>query len=164
MIPLRLYLYAASVLVILGALWAFGHHQREQGRAEVQVRWDRAVDAQKIAQAKQDREAAAESLRQFRNVERSRENDLRIQQARATADAGARNELDRLRRAIAAANSSAEQGRDAEAVIRANAAAKVARDLFGDCASEYQAMAGEAGGLAAKVIELQGFLRATSDP
>jgi hypothetical protein len=160
MIPLRLYLYVAVVVAVLGGIWSYGHHQKQQGMAEVQARWDKAVAAQQLAQAKQDSEAAAESLRQFRNVERSRENDLRIQQARAVADAGARTELDRMRRALAAADSAAEQGRDAAAVVRANAAAKVARDLFGECASEYQAMAGEAGGLAAKVTSLQGYVNA----
>jgi hypothetical protein len=165
---MRLYLYIAAVVAILAALWGFGRHQHAtgvaEGRAEIQAKFDAYVDQQKLAQADADRARAAEDIRQFRNVERSRENDLKIQQVRAVADAGARSELDRLRSALAAGDRPVEEGGVAEALARAHAAAQVARDISAECASRYEGVAREAGELAAQVIGLQGYVLAIQPP
>lgn len=159
MIPLRLYLYAAAVLAIVGALAGYGHHQKAKGRAEVQAKWDAHQARQAAAQAEADRKQAAEDISRFRNVERSRENDARIQQVRAVADAAAMSELDRLRRAIAAHRPAPQTG-DPQAIARADEAAEAARELLGECASRYQAVAREAGELAGQVVGWQGYAQA----
>lgn len=163
MIPLRLYLYAAAVLAILGALAGYGHHQKAKGRAEVQAAWDAHQAQQVAAQATADRERAAEAFHQQRNVDRSRENDLKIQQAKAVADAGLRAERARLLAAVAARPADdhpAGPGGDAAPGAGADDAAAIARQLLGECSSRYAEVADEAGRLAGQVIGLQGFVHA----
>jgi hypothetical protein len=160
MIPLRLYAYAAAVLAVLAALWGYGHHQKQQGRAEVQAKFDAYIDKQTAAQSEEDRRTAADSITKFRNVERSRENDANIQHVRSNSDDGLNAELGRLRSAIAARDRAPSKSADPEAIARANEEAKVSRELFGECASRYSEVAQVAGELAGQVTGLQGFIDA----
>lgn len=160
MIPLRLYLYAAAVLAIAGALWGFGHHQKQQGRAEVQAKFD-AYIAKQTADTLQASLANQEtSLLKQRAVDRSRQNDHENTKRLAAANAGLRGTVAGLLDDIAAANNQPKAGDPTQASPGTDDAAKVARELLGECASRYAEVAGEAGELAKQVIGLQGFIEA----
>ena len=57
-IPIGLVLYAAAGLAILASLWAFHHHGVNQGRAEIQTKWDAANKAQRDKEAQQAQAAS----------------------------------------------------------------------------------------------------------
>ncbi len=153
-------------LLIAGARAALARERaagQAEGRAQVQAAWDAHQAQQVVAQAAADRKRAAEAFHQQRNVERSRENDAQVLQARAVADAGLRAERDRLLAALAArpaGDHPTGPGGDAAAGSAADDAAAVARQLLGDCSSRYAEVAEEAGKLSGQVIGLQGYVRA----
>lgn len=160
MIPLRLYLYAAAVLAIVGALWGYGHHQKQQGRAEVQAKFD-AYIAKQTADTLQASLANQEtSLLKQKAVDRSRKNDHENTKKLAAANAGLRGTVAGLLSDIAALNNSTQAGDPAQARPGTDDAAKTARELLGECAASYSAMAGKAGELAKQVVGLQGFVSA----
>jgi hypothetical protein len=160
-IPLRLYLYAGAALAIAGALWGYGHHQKNQGRAEVQAKFD-AYIAKQTAETLQASLANQEtSLLKQKAVDRSRQNDYENTKKLAAANAGLRGTVAGLLGDIATSNSQPQAGDTTQAIARANAEAKTARELLGECASRYAEVAGEAGELAKQVIGLQGFIKAT---
>jgi hypothetical protein len=160
MIPLRLYLYAAAVLAIVGALWGYGHYQKQQGRAEVQSKFD-AYIAKQTAETLQASLANQEtSLLKQKAVDRSRQNDFENAKKLAAANARLNGTVAGLHDTIAALNNRPKAGDATEASTRAYAAAKIARELLGECASRYSEVAGEAGELAKQVIGLQGFIEA----
>lgn len=160
MIPLRLYLYVAAVLAIAGALWGYGHHQKSQGKAEIQAKFD-AYIAKQTAETLQASLANQETSLLIRKaVDRSRDNDYQNAKKLAAANAGLRGTVAGLLSDIAASNSEAQTGNTAEAIAGTDDAAKVARELLGECASRYAEVAGEAGELAKQVIGLQGFVSA----
>lgn len=158
MIPLRLYLYAAAVLAIVGALWGFGAHQKQQGRAQVQAQFN-AYIAQQTADTLQASLANQEtSLLKQKAVDRSRQNDYENTKKLAAANAGLRGTVAGLLSDIAALNSQPKAGDATEASTGTDDAAKTARDLLGECTSRYSAVAGEAGELAKQVVGLQGYV------
>jgi hypothetical protein len=162
MIPLRLYLYAAAVLAILGALWGFGHHQKQQGRAEIQAKFD-AYIAKQTADTLQASLANQEtSMLKQRAADRSRLNDYENTKKLAAANAGLRGTVAGLLGDIATLNSRPKASDATEASARADGDAQVARELLGECASKYSELAGEAGELAKQVIGLQGFILASA--
>lgn len=164
MIPLRACIYAATVVAIVGALWCFGHHQKQQGRAEIQVKFDAYVTAQKLAQAEADKLANIAAFERFKATERSKENDYKLEQTRLVSDRSARGELERLRNTIATLGGKPKQDGDASPGRRIDGSPTIAFELLGDCASKYQELAGEAGKLAGQVIGLQGFILALEEP
>jgi Tfp pilus assembly protein PilX len=162
-IPLRLYLYVAAVLAILGALWGYGHHQKQQGRDEVQTKFD-AYIAQQTADTLQASLANQEtSLLKQRAADRSRLNDYENTKRLAAANAGLRGANASLHDTIAALNSPTQAGDTTQASAGTDDASKTARDLLGKCSSRYSELAGEAGELAKQVIGLQGFLLAIEE-
>jgi len=160
-IPLRLYLYAGAVLAIAGALWGFGHYQKNQGRAEVQAKFD-AYIAKQTAETLQASLANQEiSLLKQKAVDRSRQNDYENTKNLAAANASLRGANASLHDTIAALNSQPKAGDTTEASTGTDDAAKVARELLGECAASYSELAGEAGELAKQVVGLQGFIQAS---
>lgn len=162
MIPLRLYLYAAAVLAIAGALWGYGHHQKQQGMAEVQAKFDAYIAKQTTDTLQASLANQETSLLKQRAADRSRLNDYENTKKLAAANAGLRGANASLHDTIAALNRPAKTGDAPQASAGTDDAAKVARELLGECASRYSAMAGEAGELAKQVIGLQGFVDAIS--
>lgn len=159
MIPLRLYAYAAAVLAVLAALCGYGHHQKQQGRAEVQAKFD-AYIAKQTADTLQASLANQEtSLLKQRAVDRGREDDYENTKKLAAANVNLRGAVAGLRDTIAAIDHSAKAGDATQASSGTDDSAKVARDLLGECADRYIDVAREAGELAAQVIGLQGFVR-----
>jgi hypothetical protein len=162
-IPLRLYLYAAAVVAILGALWGYGHHQKQQGRAEVQAKFDAYIAKQTADTLQASIDNQEISMLKQRAADRSRQNDFENTKKLASANAGLRDSLAGLRSTIYSFDHPAKARDVTQTSAGSDDAAKVARDLLGECASEYQTLAGEAGGLAAKVIGLQGFVLAIEE-
>ena len=160
MIPLRLYLYAGAVLAIAGALWGFGHYQKNQGRAEVQAKFDAYIAKQTTETLQASLANQETSLLKQKAVDRSRQNDYENTKKLAAANAGLRGTVAGLLSDIAAINHSAQTGDNTQASAGTDEAAKVARELLGECASRYSAVAGEAGELAKQVVGLQGFVSA----
>lgn len=161
MISLRFGLYAAAAASILIAVVGYGQHQKQQGRAEVQAKFD-AYIAKQTADTLQASLANQEtSLLKQKAVDRSRQNDFENTKKLATANSNLRGAVAGLRDTIAAVNHSGKTGDATEAGAGTDDAAKVARELLGECASRYAEVAGEAGKLAAQVIGLQGFLLAS---
>ena len=157
---IRLYIYAAAVLAILGALWGFGHYQKQQGRAEVQAKFDAYVAKQTVDTLQASLANQETSLLKQKAVDRSRQNDHENAKKLAAANAGLRGANASLHDTIAALNRPAQAGDATEASAGTDDAAKVARDLLGECASRYTEVAGEAGELAKQVVGLQGFVSA----
>ena len=160
MIPLRLYLYAAAVLAVLGAFWGYGHHQKQRGQAEIQAKFDAYISKQTADTLKASIDNQEISLLKQRAADRSRQNDYENAKKLAAANAGLRGANASLHDTIAAFNSPAQAGDATEASAGTDDAAKVARELLGECASRYSALAGEAGELAKQIIGLQGFIQA----
>ena len=160
MTPIRLYAYAAAVLAILAALWGTGHHQKQRGRAEVQAKFDAYVEKQATDTLNASLANQEVSLLKQRAVDRSRQDDLENTKKLAAANAGLRGAVAGLRDTIADFDHSAKASDAPKPSAGTDDAAKVARELLGECASQYQGMAREAGELAAQVIGLQGFLSA----
>lgn len=162
MIPLRLYLYAAAALAIAGALWGYGHHQKQQGRAEIQAKFDAYIAKQTVETLQASLDNQEISLLKQRAADRSRQNDYENTKKLAAANAGLRGTVAGLLSDIAAGNSETQTGDTAKASAGTDDAAKVARELLGECASRYAEVAGEAGELAKQVVGLQGFVDAIS--
>lgn len=160
MIPLRLYLYAAAVLAIVGALWGFGYHQKQQGRADIQAKFDAYITKQTADTLQASLANQETSLLKQRAVDRSRQNDHENTKKLAAANAGLRGTVAGLLSDIAAFNHSAHTGDATQTSAGTDDAAKVARELLGECASRYSTVAGEAGELAKQIIGLQGFIHA----
>jgi hypothetical protein len=76
----------------------------------------------------------------------------------AVAAAGAQSELSRLRDALAAPSAGAAGG-DTRPAERVDGVAGLERELLGQCATAFVAMAAEADRLKAAVIGLQGYVR-----
>lgn len=51
-IPIGLILYALAAVAVIGGIWAFHNHGVRQGRAEVQARWDAAIEEQREQESK----------------------------------------------------------------------------------------------------------------
>lgn len=160
MIPLRLYVYGAAVLVIVAALWGYGRHQKQQGRHEVQSKFDAYIAKQTADTLQASLTNQETSLLKQKAVDRSRQDDFENTKKLADANAGLRGSVAGLRDTIAAIDHSAKAGDATDPGAGTDDAAKVARELLGECASQYQHLAGEAGELAAQVMGLQGFVLA----
>ena len=163
MTPIRLYAYAAAVLAILAALWGYGHHQKQQGRAQVQAKFDAYIAKQSADTLQASLANQETSLLKQKAVDRSRQDDYENTKKLAAANAGLRGDVAGLRDTIAAFDHSAKASDAPKPIAGTDDAAKVARELLGECASQYQGMAREAGELAAKVIGLQGFVLAIEE-
>jgi hypothetical protein len=161
--PIRLYAYAAAVLAILAALWGYGHHQKQQGRAQVQAKFDAYVEKQATDTLNASLENQEVSLLKQRAVDRSRQDDYENTKKLAAANAGLRGAVAGLRDTIAAIDHSAKAGDATETSAGTDDPAKVARELLGECAIRHYELAKEAGELAAKVIGLQGFVLAIEE-
>lgn len=160
MIPSRLYIYAAAVLAIAGALWGFGHYQKQQGRAEVQANFDAYIAKQAADTLQASLVNQETSLLKQKAVDRSRQNDFENAKKLAAVNARLAGTVAGLRDDIAVLNNRPQAGDASEASARAYAEAKIARELLGECSSRYSEVAGEAGELAKQVIGLQGFIEA----
>jgi hypothetical protein len=160
MIPLRLYLYAAAVLAIAGALWGFGNYQKQQGRAEVQAKFDAYIAKQTTDTLQASLVNQETSLLKQKAVDRSRQNDFENAKKLVAANARLNGTVAGLLSDIAASNNRSKTGDITEASARADGEAKAARELLGECASRYSELAQEAGRLAGQVVGLQGFVSA----
>lgn len=158
MIPLRLYLYAGAALAIAGALWGYGHHQKNQGRAEVQAKFDAYIAKQTVETLQASLDNQEISLLKQRAADRSRQNDYENTKKLAAANAGLRGTVAGLLSDIATRNSQPQAGDAAQASPGTDDAANITRELLGECASRYAEVAGEAGELAKQVVGLQGFI------
>jgi hypothetical protein len=139
---------AAFGALAAGAMYGahqFLEHERDIGRAEVQVRWDKQIDA--------DKEAA-----------RKREGELTDQRDQAIAQGATRETLIRT---LAAGSGAANLGlRDTLAAIRAGVptatvdalgkSVATLTTIFADCSGRYQALAERSDRHASDVRTLQG--------
>lgn len=153
----RLLSYVGGLLFVaalLGGLYLLG---RSHGAEGVRVQWQ----AERLALA----EAATKANADARRIEAERQKAAEdadakyrtdIAKSRRTAGAAAA-ELGRLRDELAARDRRAAE--DAAAADSADEAAAVARGLLSDCAGRYQALAGDADGLADRLRGLQGYVR-----
>jgi len=159
-IGMRAALYAGAALSMLLAIYGYGHMQKQQGRAEVQARFDAYIAKQTAETLQASLVNQETSLLKQKAVDRSRDNDFENAKKLAAANTNLRGAVAGLRDTNAALNNLAETGVSAEALARANAAATLARDLLGECAIRHYKLAKEAGELAAQVMGLQGFVLA----
>jgi len=144
---------AALVAAVLLGLFALGVRV---GAGRVQAEWD-AEKAQRLADALQaSQEARRLESRRATNVQEAQDHARKIASA-ARADAvGARDELERLRGALADRDRAA-QAPGAECRVDAGA---VERQLLGACAATLEGLAREADQDRGRLIELQGYVRA----
>jgi hypothetical protein len=160
MIPLRLGLYASAAASILVACFGYGHIQKQQGRAEVQANFNAYVSKQTTDTLQASLANQETSLLKQKAVDRSRQNDFENEKKLAAANTNLRGAVAGLRDTIATFDNQANAGDATETSAGTDDAATLARDLLGDCASQYQDVAREAGELAAQVIGLQGYVLA----
>jgi len=153
----------AGAGLILGAAAAgigwWNHHEREIGRAEVQAKWN----AEKLAQAQLDAEAARENQRlQAKWNTKSQEAQDAANQAMGrarTARDAARTETERLRDYLDSVEAERVAAGEAISSSGSDGYAAVSRDLLAACAGRYSELAGEAGELAARLGGLQVWTR-----
>lgn len=150
----------AWALAALLAWGAFQKHQATKATREAEQATAAAVIASSKAQAEQ---AARDQEFQFAEAARKAADAYRQNVARQqAAAAGARNELDSLRSAIA--NTPAEPACASASAPRGVDAAGTFRELFGNCAANLQALAAEADRLKASVTGLQEHIRSVHAP
>lgn len=164
MIPpfLQMILAALALSAATGlAGYFYGHSGGvDEGRAEIQARWDEQSAAQSKAivdalLAKQESDAKLSRQLQEQSNEHTETN-----RRRDLADAGARRELQRVRDALATARIGARERGDAPAPRpQADGAPSAAGELLGACAERLVELGGQAGKLAAQVIGLQAYAR-----
>ncbi|SDM56954.1 hypothetical protein SAMN05428957_10875 [Oryzisolibacter propanilivorax] len=122
-----------------------------RGAARVQAAWD-AQEAQRNAATARD------NATKFRNAERLAHEDAQAQAARHARDAAAAATVRGLRAEIDRLNSRPHPYPAGDAGLAACAGeATAARELFGESAGAYQALAAEADGLRDQVTGLQDF-------
>ncbi len=137
-------------------------HYRDEGRTEVQSKWDNAKRedqrlAEKARSAKQTAERGKEQGMARKAEENARAQAKRDQDLqRRSADL--QRSDDGMRGAITSANSASTGRRAAGTCPAADAEADdaaTARALLGTCTGRYRAMAEDAAGLATQVTDLQ---------
>lgn len=135
---LRLALCAGLAAALGGAVLAFGHHERDVGRAEVRAEWHADQAQQLAAQVADHERVAAETQRRISAMQEI-VNDATAQKTAALADAGsARAERDRLRQQQARYVASVRAGlapadsASAPGSPSAGAALDLLSDLFGE--------------------------------
>lgn len=140
---------AGALLGLLaGGVQILRHEAREDGRNEIRAQWEAAkADGARDALRKTEH-----LLKEDQNAREAASKDLTA--VRAGRDV-ARQELGRLQSVIADYEGRMLDASEAGAPGRADEAARVALELFGECASRREAVAGEAGELAAQLRGLQ---------
>lgn len=134
--------------LLAGGVQILRHEARDDGRNEVRAQWEAAkADGASAALRKTEH-----LLKEDQNAREAASKDLTA--VRAGRDV-ARQELGRLQSVIADYEGRMLDASDAEPAGRADEAARVALQLFGECASRREAVAGEAGELAAQLLGLQ---------
>lgn len=155
MIPLpfsTFWIKVAAAGAVLGAVYGglriYGGERHEAGRNEVLAQWE----ASKAVTA---REALRHTETLFKEDQHAREAASKdLAAVRAGRDT-ARQELGRLQSDIADVEARLLDASEAKPACRADEAARVALELFGECASRREAVAGEAGELAGSLLGLQ---------
>lgn len=160
MTRLRVALYVGAALSIMLAIYGYGHMQKQQGRAEVQAKFDAYVTKQTTDTLNASIKNQEVSLLKQRAVDRSRQNDFENAKKLESANARLGGAVAGLRDTIASLNNRAQAGDATQSSAGTDDAAAISRELLGECASQYRDMAREAGELAAQVIGLQGFVLA----
>lgn len=162
-----MWLIKAAGAAALLALAAVGvrscqEHYRDQGREQVQQRWDadRAEQARTAERARANRseEERAKELTMARGAEENARAQTKRDDAVARRDVGVQRSLDGMRGAIARADTSSAGRRAASTCPAASAEADeaaTARALLGACAGRYRELDREAAELASQVIGLQ---------
>lgn len=161
---LALKLLLALVIAAAGlfGVSAYNAHYIDQGRADVQAKWDaaektRVAAEQKAMLERQQEERAKEQAMQRAHEQQEVERAQR-EQALENRAAALQRTNDGLRGTIARLDAASRERRAASASaaadVEADAAAR-ARELLASCADEYRGMAASAAGLANQVIGLQ---------
>ena len=137
-------------------------HYRDQGRTEVQAKWDKAKaeDERLAANARAAKQASAraEEQQKARKAEENARAQHKRDQALAAGNAGVQRSADGLRGDVAAADGHSSARRAAGTCAAADAEAHeaaTARALLGTCSDRYRAVAKDAAELAAAVNDLQ---------
>lgn len=141
---MRLALCAGLAAVLGGAVLAYGHHERDVGRAEVRAAWVADAEAKQRAVIADQAAAAAETKRRIDAMQEI-VRDATTQKYAAMADAGsARAERDRLRKQQSAYLAAVRASSPASSAASADGSptASVAVDLFADLFSEADDAAG----------------------
>lgn len=160
MTRLRVALYVGAALSIMLAIYGYGHMQKQQGRVEVQAKFDAYIAKQTTDTLQASLVNQETSLLKQKAADRSRQDDHENTKKLAAANVNLRGAVAGLRDTIATLDHPAKAGDATKASAGADDSAAISRELLGECASQYQDMAREAGELAAQVIGLQGFVLA----
>lgn len=146
---------AAVLLVVLGATHFTAYRS---GKAVVRAAWDKER-AELTAKALQQ-EQSFRKKEQALVAQRQKLEERYAQEKRnaATAAAGARSELDRLRDTLAAAPG-CPAGGDTAAAGRAAGATRLESELLGHCAQALTDLAAEADRLEARIVGLQLYVK-----
>jgi hypothetical protein len=155
-LSLRLLLCAGLTAAVGGAVLAFGHHERDVGRAEVRTQWDTAkqASAQTVITAQADTLATEHA-----QAAKAEEVDTHVQDQLAAMAADrdrAVRQLGSLRDTLAAIRARAVPGAPADPGEPAQTRALA--DSLGDCSQRYSAVAGERDGLAVQTAGLIALL------
>ena len=153
--PYLFWLKLAAIGALLGATFHAGR-----------VFEGRTRDSAALQQAQADviatREAAAENqrlqARQTAGATGATNATITQLRAAAAAGSGARDERERLRDQVAELEHRIAEASDAEPACGADAAGAAGLRLLDECAGRYQALAGDAGQLAATVTGLQRWI------
>jgi hypothetical protein len=155
-LSLRVLLCAGLSAALGGAVLAFGHHERDVGRAEVRAQWDAAkvIQAQTVATAQAhtintDRQRTAKAVEVDHHVQE--------QNALLVADrARVVRRLGGLLDELAAVRADALSSTTTRARLAAEASALA--DGLTDCSQRYSAVAGERDSLAVQTAGLIALL------
>ena len=130
-------------------------HYRDQGRTEVQDKWDAAKrEDQRLAEKARSAKQTAERGKEQGMARKAEENA----RAQAKRDQDLQRSDDGMRSTIAGADAGSAARRAAGSCAAADAEAHdaaTARALLGTCTGRYRAMAEDAAGLATQVTDLQ---------
>jgi hypothetical protein len=151
-LSLRLALCAGLSAALGGAVLAFGHHERDVGRAEVHALWNAEKSGQSLAIIKAQARAQAVENQQ---ATKAQEVDTHVQ-AQIEAVAADRDRAVRvaasLRDTLNAVRADSVSSTTTHPRLAAEASALA--DSLGECGQRYSAMAGERDGLAVQVAGL----------
>lgn len=143
--------------VIIAAILGMSHWKvYVMGKNTVQNEWNKAQVTQTKQLAAKEQEYRQQEQNLVAAKNQAEEKYVEIKKHTAVAVAGARSELDRLRRDLAA-RSLPRAGADSATGTGAHGEAVVG-EVFGDCAARYAGLAEEADAVRDKLIGLQGYV------
>jgi phage-related tail protein len=159
---LRLLIITAALGALAALIGGIHHHGVNEGRAEVQGKWDKQtaeLDAQALEQSQENRRIEQRSA--VRAGEIAHDTAVQLDHARTVA-VRARADGDSLRQQLAAVQASAA-ATASDTARAADAIATLSRQL-GECSGQLQEVADRADAASVQVTGLQEFVKAEREP